>query len=69
MSGLNYPYVFECNGCGEQVEITRSDAREVVPNSKSLDAITEVLRQTYRWSHDRYWLYCRECEPEGAVAG
>lgn len=69
MSGLNYPYVFECNGCREHVKITRSDALEACADPDSVAAVTEVLHQTYRWRHDRHDLYCGECTPEGMAAG
>jgi hypothetical protein len=61
--GLSYPFVFACESCGTEVEVTRAEARDLSSNPDSLDAVDVVLRQEHRWMKDHRGAYCPDCEP------
>lgn len=50
MLGLTYPFVFGCDGCDAEVEVTRNEATDLYPNPDSLDVLDVVLRQKHSWT-------------------
>ena len=61
MPGLTYPFVFECDGCGAEVEVTRSEATDLWTDPDSLNAVDVVLEQEHGWMKDRRGVYCPDC--------
>ena len=64
MSGLSYPFVFECDECGAETSVTRAEARDLYPNPDSLTAVDEVLQQEKGWTQRASAAYCPDCSPE-----
>lgn len=63
MPDLSYPFSYECNACGSETTVTRTDVRDLHPNPESLDAVEDVLQK-------RGWMqlpigrsYCPKCVP------
>ena len=63
MPGLSYPFVFECDSCGAEATVTRSQARDLFVTPDSLDAVDEVLIQVHGWTKDRRGVWCKDCDP------
>lgn len=62
MPGLNYPFVFECSGCGAETIVKRPDARDLHVNPDSINAV-EIVLQKRGWLRDdiKGLIFCREC--------
>jgi Zn finger protein HypA/HybF involved in hydrogenase expression len=66
MSGLSYSFVFECEECGTEATVTRTEARDLYPNPDSLTAVDEALQQEKGWTKSTWGAYCPDCEPPTA---
>ncbi|MFB6232208.1 MAG: hypothetical protein ABEL04_13750 [Salinibacter sp.] len=62
MSGLDYPFSFECNNCGRETTVTRDDARGYYPDPDSPNAARVVLEQR-GWKQGEFekTLFCPAC--------
>jgi hypothetical protein len=62
MAGLTYPFVFECEKCGIEATVTRTQARDLYPNPDSITAVDVVLEQELGWTKDTRGAYCPDCD-------
>jgi hypothetical protein len=62
MPGLSYPFVFECDSCGVEVEVTRDQATYMYPDPDNVDAVDVVLEQVHGWTKDYRGAWCSDCE-------
>jgi hypothetical protein len=65
MSGLSYPFKFECSACEEETIVTRDQARYRYPDPESTNAPDVVLEQRGWVQGASDELYCPDC----AIAG
>lgn len=63
MSGLSYPFHFQCHDCGERTAVKRSDAKDVHPDPDSFNAINAVLKDR-EWVQAFNGIYCPDCAGE-----
>ena len=62
MPGPDYPFDFVCAGCGKEITVEQSDARDLAPNPDSTDAVEIVLEQRGWLQNDIDGrLFCPDC--------
>lgn len=62
MSGLSYPFIYECSNCERETTIERADALDLSTNPDSINALEIILRRR-GWLRDdiKGLLFCPEC--------
>lgn len=72
MTGLSYPFVFECDNCGTETTVTRTDARDSGLHPDKNQAVDVVLEMR-GWIDGPmgYTVFCPDCTDaaEGAEPG
>jgi len=70
MTGLSYPFVYECSGCGNETTVTREGARGLYPDPDSPNALNVVLEQR-GWMRGEIeeLLFCPECAGGTSASG
>jgi type III secretory pathway component EscU len=63
MPSLSYPYSFQCKECGEQMKVTRDDARRTYDDPDSHNALKAVLKER-RWVEAFGGMFCPVCAGE-----
>ncbi len=64
MSGLGYPFVFECASCENEIVIDRKTVRDTFrftePDLDSVDTVNAVLYQR-GWIRTDHLTFCLDC--------
>ena len=63
MPSLSYPYSFQCKECGEQMTVTRVDARRAHDGPDSHNALKAVLKER-GWAQAFGGMFCPDCAGE-----
>lgn len=63
MPSLDYPYLFQCKKCGEQMNVERDDARRAHDDPDSHGALKAVLKAR-GWVEAFNGVFCPDCVPE-----
>lgn len=63
MARLDYPYVFQCENCGQRIRITESDVEQLPDDAGGIYGVIGVLSER-GWESIRDGVVCPGCVGE-----